>query len=339
MSYLNHRRRLLRVHSGLGAFAAAMLLAGCSEKPAPRPVVLAKVGDHEITEADFKWEVERRQKTGQTLSDRVGVIQDLMLHESLLQRARSSGLDLEPAVKRELGNLLIGKLMERELRQKLDAVTVSPEEIQAYYASNTVEYTRPAVVRLAVLKLELDPKAGEVRVEEVRKRMGEARGKVLAAPPRGRGPANNGFGAYAVDYSDDAASRYRGGDLGWIEMDRLPPRWPRQVLEAGIALPLGQISEVILLSDGAYLVTKTDRREALVAPLADMEASIRQRLASQKRKAMETAYKEEAVRLAASVVNQEALAAVSFPLKRETNTEIENNPPVFPGVPSGSVNQ
>lgn len=332
MSYLIHNRQLGMVHSGLGAVAALLLLSGCSEKSVPHSVVLARVGDREITEADFKWEVERRQKAGQPLPDRGAVLQDMVLHESLLQRARSSGLDTDPLVKRELGNLLIGKLMERDLRLKLDSVIVSTEEVRAYYASNQVEYTRPAVVRLSVLKLEVDSKAGDARMEEARKRMGEARSKVLAAPPRGRGPANNGFGSYAIDYSDDAASRYRGGDIGWIELDRLPPRWPRQVLEAGIALPLGQISEVILASGGVYLVTKTDRREAWVAPLSDVEPAILQRLTSQKRKDVEMAYKDESIRQANPVINQGVLAAVPFPLKSETKSDADNKLPGFPAT-------
>ena len=312
-------------------------VAGCGErKGLPSALVLANVGDSQVTEVDFKSEIERRRKSGRPAEDKMTVLSDLVRHEALLQRARATGIEADPEVRREISNLLIGRLMDKELRQKQEDVTVSPGEIKSWYENHKAAYTRPAQTRLAVLKLELDSKATENRKAEVRKRMNEARNRVLADPPRGRGPSNTGFGSLAVDYSDDQASRYRGGDIGWIETGRFPPRWPRDVLEAGLSLPLGQYSGVIEATGGVYLVTKTDRREAVVTPLADVEAVIRQHLISRKRQDLETACRDEAIRSIPAVIHTNALATLVMPSTGATTTP-QSRLPLPPGKSENEV--
>lgn len=322
---------------GAGILAAVFLLAGCGDrKVQPGAAVLAKVGDRDITEAEFKWELERRRNAGLAQADKSVVLDELVRHEALLQKARSAGIEADPQVRREISNLLIGRLMEKELRPKLEAITVSDDEIKAAYERRKAAFTRAAQARLAVITLAFDPKATEARKAETRQRMDEARRRVLADPPRGRGPAQNGFGALAIDFSDDQAGRYRGGDIGWIEAQRLPPRWPREVMEAGLALSLGQVSGVIASTNGVYLVTKTDSREAVVAPLAEVEASIRQHLVSRKRQDMEAAYRNDSTRLISVTINTNALAALAVPAAGTAGAN-EKRKPLFPGNSENEV--
>lgn len=311
------RLKLCILMAGVWGVVVACMLAGCSERKAqPRVRVIARVGDREITEVDFKWEIDRRHNAGLPDVDRWVVLNDLMQHEALLQRARAVGIDADPQVKREVSNLVVGKLMDRELRPKEEQVTVSPEDIKAWYDSHKDSYTRPAQTRLAILKLEFDPKATETRKAEVRQRMEDARRQLVTNPPRGRGPSNTGFGRLALDYSDDQASRYRGGDIGWIEANRLPPRWPREVLETGMALPLGQCSGVVESTGGAYLVMKTDSRDAVVASLAEMEGSIRQHLIALKRQELQAAFRAESIRQSPVSIDTNALATFVMPSVR-----------------------
>jgi len=317
---------------------AAVHVTGCSPKKDLHAGVLAKVGNGAVTEVDFKAEVARRQRAGIVMPEKEALLQELILHEAMVQRARAEGVDRDPQVKRELDNLLIGKLMDRELQAQQGALTVSPAEVEACYSSNKVHYTRPAQTRLSILKLGWDPKATAEQKGEVVKRMAEAKAKVLAHPPRGRGPANNGFGALAIDYSDDQITRYRGGDIGWIEPGRFPPRFPPAVLDAGLALPQGKCSDPIPVSDGVYMVTKTDLRDAVVTPLSPIEPGLRQQLLNRKCEAAAAAFKCESLRLAAAEINQPALEALVMPVSREVRMKSENKPPVLPGASSESAN-
>lgn len=323
---------MMRRTGGLAVIVLGMfLLAGCGDrKVQPGAAVLAKVGDREITEADFKWEVDRRRGAGMAVADKAAVLDDLIRHEALLQKARSAGVETDPQVRREVSNLLIGRMMEKELGPKLEKITVSDDEIKAAYERRKAAFTRPAQVRLSVITQAFDPKATDARKAEASQRMEEARRRVLADPPRGRGPAQNGFGSLAIDFSDDQAGRYRGGDIGWIDPQRLPTRWPREVLEAGLALPLGQVSGVMTSTNGAYLVTKTDSRDAVVSPLSDVEASIRQHLVSQKRQAMEAAYRADAARLLSVTINTNALASLPMPAAGAAVVN-EKRGPLVPG--------
>jgi parvulin-like peptidyl-prolyl isomerase len=233
-----------------------------------------------------------------------------------------------------MSNLLIGKYIDKELRPRLEEVAVTPDEVRVAYESNLVRYTRSAQVRFSMLKLELGPKSSEERRREVCKRLDEARQKVLANPSKGTGLVNKGFGAYSVDYSDDQLSRYRGGDIGWIDESHIPSHLPKNIMEAGMALALGQVSDVIMADDGAYLLIKTDRRDASVKPFADIEAGLRQHLIAQKRQMMESSFKEQAVRRLAPMIDEKSLSALVLPERQGSN---DVNKVRLPALPSAGI--
>jgi parvulin-like peptidyl-prolyl isomerase len=317
-----------------------LLVASCAKQAAPK-TVLATVGSRPITAEDVRSEVERRQKAHQPVPEKSALLQEMVAHEALLQRARQAGLESDPDVRREMENLLIGQLKERELTPRLDGLPVSEEEIQAAYQSNLQRYTRPAKVRLAILVLQANPKMSESKRAGLKARLQEARQRLEENPaPGGRGPAAQGFGALAIRYSDDQASRYRGGDIGWIDPDAPSTRWPRQVVATGCALQKNQVSELIETPDGLYLVMKTDHREAIVTPFPQVRESIRQSLLVQKQRDLRESFLEETVRGAAAVVDQKALAAFTLPSGRTAVAQIhEPQPPSLPGVDQAGSGQ
>jgi parvulin-like peptidyl-prolyl isomerase len=186
----------------------------------------------------------------------------------------------------------------------------------------------------------VDPKASEAKRAEARARIEEARRLALARPAAvERASGVPGFGALAVDYSDDQTSRYRGGDIGWLDTGGMVARWPKQVLEAAYALEQGKTSEVIQTDDGFYLAMKTDSRPGSVVPFVQVEASLRQSLLVRKRHEADVAVRQEAIRLVPSEINRAALSTVELPaagLASATNRDLK--PPALPaGSPSPPV--
>ena len=55
-----------------------------------------------------------------------------------------------------------------------------------------------------------------------------------------------GFGALAVNFSEDQETRYQGGDLGWIERGRFPQRFEKAVS----GMYIGQILREVFPEDG-----------------------------------------------------------------------------------------
>lgn len=307
-------------------------LIGC--KKAERSPVLASVGEHQIRMDDFRKEVDRRQALRQPLPDREALLEEMITHQALLQRARQAGLDQDPAVQREIQFLLISRFRERHLATRLEAVTVAPEEVKAAYDQDLARYTQPAQVRLALLFLKKDRLMSEAKTKELRARMTEAREQAIVQPASGgRGPAAQGFGALAIRYSDDPASRYRGGDIGWMEPDHPKQRWPGVVIEAGLALEPGQVSDVIETEDGLYLAMKTDARPSRVTPIEEVRAALHQSLLARKRRALEATFRQEAAQQAGVRIHRDALASVTMPVAVATLAQgQETNPPALPAA-------
>jgi hypothetical protein len=311
----------LRLRCGalsLGLAAGALGWSGCSKPAArPDPRVLAKVGPVEIRVEDFERELQARLKANRPVPSREELLDEMIQHEALVLKAREAGLENDDAVRRAQRNVLVRELKERELKPRVEAVQVSPEEVAARYQRDLLKYTRPAKVRLAVIYLKADPKMSAERRAELEARIAEARARAAQQPPD-----NRGFGPLAAEYSEDPASRYKGGDIGWFDVGRTEYRWPTAVLETGAALPgPGAVSEVVRTDKGLFLVARLDTREAVVTPLEQVAGSLRHQLLTEKRRAVEQAF--------ATGVRAAALAAVALPPVHTAQRE-DPEPPAFP---------
>lgn len=333
--FLKHGRAGL-AGSVVGA-AAWCLVVGCSQSPEdagakPAEVLLAEVGNHRITEADFLAEARRRVEAGRSASDKDALLQEMVERESLLARARQTGLEADPELRREYENLLIARLVEQEVTPLKEAVAITPEMIEAEYKANRARYTRPAQDRLAMLYLEAGAKASESRRAEIRHRLEAARSQVAALQNTNRSRGVVGFGRLAIEHSDDQVSRHRGGDLGWIAEGQRPPRMPEAVLEAGRLLEVGVVSPVLETPEGFYVLMKTDNRPEYTTPLESVQAALRQSLLARERRQVEETYRQESVRAVTVQIHSGALAAVKLP---EAGSMIarnrESQPPGLPG--------
>src|SRR5438876_1008018 len=250
------------------------LFTSCTRKPAANPNVLVKVGSHEITIQDFDREVQWYVKSRRPLPDKETVLEQMISRELRLQKAKASGLENDPDVRRRYEAMLAGRVEDLELKPQLEQLTVSPEEISAAYQKEIAHYSRPAKIRLALICIKTDRKATAEKILDAETRIAEAR-KAASALPIG----TKGLGGAAADYSEDQASRYRGGDVGWFDQGRTEYRWPASVVVAGLALSKnGDISEVIRPTDGFYVVSRLDSREPVVTPFEQVQSSIQRRL-------------------------------------------------------------
>lgn len=325
-------RRLL-VWAGFGLVVVAFGFA-IHHRAAPPQDFVARVGDRLITEADVRQEAERRLRRARPLPDKETLVEEMVTYEALLQRAHATELMEDPDIRREIQNLLIGKLKDRELQPQLDSIQVADEEVRAAYQDAIHDYTRPAKTRLAVLHLKASPKLPDGARQALRARLEAALAQLAQGPVEGvAGAPAGGFGQLAINCSDDPASRYRGGDLGWFDTGRISYRWPAEVLETGYEFPLGQPSEILDLDDGLFVVMKTDARDAVVTPFEDVQSSLRQRLLARKRKALEQSFPELARAAVEVKTNLPVLAALSLPEAGVTNLarNQDETPPAPPG--------
>lgn len=320
----------------VAGLAAWLVVLGCNQSPgdasARQGVVLAEVGDHQITEDDFLAEARRRVEARRPAGDRDALLNEMIQRECLLAKARQTGLDQDPGVRREYENLLIARLVDHEVTPLKEAVAITPEKIQAEYEANLGRYTRPAEVRLAMLYLEAGARASESRRGEIRARLEEAREQAPTLQSTNRSRGVVGFGRLAIEHSDDQVSRYRGGDIGWIAEGQRPPRLPDAVIEAASSLETGAVSPVLETPQGFYVVMKTDSRPQFTTPLESVQAALRQSLLARERRQVEETFRQEAAGAVSVQIHTQNLASVKLP---ETGSMIarsrETQPPGLPG--------
>jgi parvulin-like peptidyl-prolyl isomerase len=109
--------------------------------------------------------------------------------------------------------------------------------------------------------------------EEVAKR------RALAADLVGQLKRGASFAELARRYSDDPATRQRGGDLGFFTRDTHTPRFD----EVAFALKPGQLSEVVETEYGFHVIKATEHAPQRARRFDEVRAQIEQQLLAHKR--------------------------------------------------------
>ena len=274
----------------------AIIVASCKRsepttvKPDSDPVAL-EVGSRKIRLSELQAEInllrERRSPAAANLEAFLEPGIDRLVAR---EQARNLGLDQDVALRRQYENLLIGRLRESQIEAKLSEITVTDEEIKAHFERNLASYSRPAQCRLALLFLPVSKHTDAEARAATRARLEEARTLALELPAEPRG-----FGSLAMADSEEASSRFKGGDVGWLEAGASAYRWPDPVVKAGFALAnIGDISAVIEADDGYYIVKKLDARDAVVRSLdGRLRSSLEAAILQEKRTAIESSLTTE----------------------------------------------
>lgn len=308
------RRRLTRV---LSLSAAVCLVSQC-EKPAPAAAAtataLATVAGQTITEKDLLQEAEWRRSNNQAVPAAAELLNEMVNRLALVEKAKQSGVADDAETQRRIQSVIIASLREKQLDAELAKVAVTDEEVAKAYEDKRDELTRPGLDRFAILFQAADAKASDARKAEARKRLEDAIVLADANPaPGGRGPAAGGFGQVTAQHSDDQVSRYKGGDIGWIETGAKETRLPANVIDAGRALEKGKRSGVLEAADGYYVILKTDARPGGARPLEEVADKLRQQLLREKRRAFEEGFLADALELSNADIDADAAAKVTLP--------------------------
>lgn len=290
---------------------------------------VARIDDNYISESAFIDEMRRRggERPGQfqDLEQKRQLLDDLVYRAALVKAAQNAGLTDQPELRRAIEQLVSSRYLQDTLRQAQRDLSVSDEDVRRYYGAHAEEYTVPARKRVAMLKIAVAADAGEPAWKRAIARMGEARGKAVeleAGVPH--------FGALAREISDDAASRHRGGVIGWIAEGRTDRySHDRAVIEAARALETpGALSEVLRGQDGVYLVRLVESEPRQARGFDQLAAGIRQRLMQQRLAESEDAFRKRLMREVGVEVRESVLAAIP-PLSPAHSTDAPQ-PPAMP---------
>ena len=152
--------------------------------------------------------------------------------------------------------------------ENLDIVEVLPEDIEVYYADRLQDYTQEEQVKLRMIKLNFPADLNPAEIAKVR---------TLAEKIHKDAQSGKDFAKLATKNSEDAATKKKGGDLGWVirgsnekELDDIF----FSNLALGITAPIETANAVYILKVEDY---KPHEVKSLDSVKADIEKIIQKR--------------------------------------------------------------
>jgi len=272
----------------------------------------------------FKVEMTRRPGLFGTEEQKQALLDDMVRSEVIYAAARKAGYDQDPEILVHFKRLIANKFIQDHLEPRLTELSVSEAEIETYYNKHQSDFVTPKKVRAAVIRITLSVTASEEKKSELLYRAEAARAEALE-----QAHGTPSFGAIAVKYSDDQATRYRGGDIGWIQEKKSRSRWDEEVITALFSLTkVGEISPVITTTSGHYLVKLMEVRESAPRSLAEVKGWISHKILKDKKKQVVDDFYNDLGRRVSITINEELVASIKPPADKSSSKPMA--PPALP---------
>lgn len=196
--------------------------------------------------------------------------------EAILLVERGQNIDAFLAQRRADPQALRAFRHRRWVEQQQPAVKeVTDDEVREHYQVNADKiFARPQRVRARQIFIStrgLDAAGAK-----------EARTRAERILAEARQPGAD-FAALARQHSDDPLSKAIGGELGYLA--RGLPRVDPAVIDAALALPVGQVSDLIETDKGFHILMVTVRADAETIPFETVAPGLRHFLVQQKTQA------------------------------------------------------
>lgn len=250
-------------------------MAGCNKPSAPEPPFVAKIGEARVTPEEFSAELKKRAARG--VEPKPDAILDEMIRtRALLAKARAEGFDRDPEMAARIERM-IAAAYEEKLRAGGKKATNTLAEVQEFYSKNPRLFTAPEQARLAGVFVALPSKAPDEKRAEAAKNL-----QALAAEAA-KLPAAEGFGALAAKASEDQASRYQRGDLGWISARQIEERFgAKAAASIGALKAPGEVTAPVDGPGGVWIFRLTERKDAGPRAFAEVREAAAYRLGQQR---------------------------------------------------------
>jgi peptidyl-prolyl cis-trans isomerase D len=201
----------------------------------------------------------------------------------------------------------------------LRAHTQIPDDaLQAYYNQHLADYKVPDSVHVEHILFKTVGKT-DAEIAEIKK-------QAEAVLKQAKSGAN--FEALARKYSQDDASKPKGGDLGWIVKGQTVPEFQ----DVAFSLPKGAISDLVKTQYGFHIIKVLDKQTARTKTFEEVRSSILPILLDQK----VNAEADSIATQMADAVRQSDRQPITD-LSKKLNLEVGDVPPVSITDPFGAL--
>jgi peptidyl-prolyl cis-trans isomerase C len=261
---------------------------------------LARVGDVVITVGDLAERINRMSRyvrgRYESLEKKRALLDSMIEFEVLAKEAARRGFAKHPDVVRMLRQVMIQRLRQKVVEDKVKRTDISDEDIKAYYEKHKAQYNKPETVRASHILLR-DKAEADKALTEV---------KAKGNDPRA-------FRALVKKYSTDEATKRRAGDLRYFT--QADKRVPKEVIDAAFKLDKrGDVAGPVKSKLGWHIIKLTHRRKAINRPVDDPKVKqqiVTRILRDKRRKALET-FKTDLRAKAKVTLYEDKLASVKI---------------------------
>ncbi|MES9905954.1 MAG: peptidylprolyl isomerase [Sedimenticola sp.] len=238
----------------------SLLLTACN---ANKENSIAEVGDKSISSTQFESYLKFKRLPAKDEKRRTALLDQYLEREALSAAIEKSDRLDDAMIQAELDEfrkeMLISRYFEKLLREK-----VTEDTVKSYYISHAEEYEKKKV-RVSHMLFRTHKNMTETERKMKLTVAQEAHGKLIQG---------NDFAAVAKNYSEDAISAKKGGDLGWMKEGSINPKFSKTIFE----LEAGKVSEPFETPFGFHIVKVTDGPAVVKQSLDGVKGDIRYRL-------------------------------------------------------------
>jgi len=286
----------------LGVIVILLSVGSCRPGPAdvesPAPTgaeaVLQRVGSVTITQSDLDYHLRERHDGRDDAATRELALAELTRRAQVTQAALDEGMDEDPVVRAEMAQLLGARLREMVLTPRLQALAAEeiPEaRLREIYQEQVARFQAGEKREVAVLWL--DPGADPGRAAQYVTKLQQAREWFAKDETLVKQPGA-GFSVLSVDYSEHAASRFKGGVVGWMERAGGMDPWSKAVAEIVFTLKMpGEVSAVVSRPEGVFLVRYMALKSAVQRPFEAVRGELEHSERQRRREAVKRAFEDE----------------------------------------------
>lgn len=209
--------------------------------------VLAIVDDRKIKEMDLNNLIQNLGQNATYFQGQEGrekLIDELVMHELLYSDAVERNLEKEEEFIEVFENMKKSMLQQYNLRKLFNGITISEDEIKAFYEENKSLYNKPEKVKASHILVETQEKANEI-LEDI--------------------TGGLSFQDAASQYST-CPSKSEGGALGEFGRGQMV----KEFEDAVFSMKVGQISSPVKTQYGYHIIKLTDHQPAKSANLEEV---------------------------------------------------------------------
>jgi hypothetical protein len=282
-----------------------------------RDGVVARVGDAVITAQAFREELQRRGSG----ADKAQVLEDLIGFQAWLAKARAAGYDRDPELRLAWERAVVARFQEDAWKQwETGTGSVTEEEARVYYEAHLSQHTTPRRVRAGVVLLKSSARADAASRQAVEHGASMLREEAVRADAAG-------FAELVRQHSEDQATRYQGGDAGWLQVGAASGHWEPEVVAAAAALSRpGDVAPVVVTTRGFHVVRLMEHQAEAVVPFENVRDGVRHQVAREKRRRQQERFDQETRAGLRIEINQEVLNTIPAPVPSP-----QLQPPALPG--------